>query len=191
MYICSLGLFQTSRDCRAKVKFNSINLVRHGSSTTFETGLSLCTGRIFTCHLFLLDIDECEDPTVCPDKADCFNMAGSFMCHCLPGYKMIGQTCKSMYLFYHQVLFQGALELATPKNDSQIVTIKFVSTKKNVHRWVWGGEQGWVLALKELRDSRGTKGGGGECVTGMAFFIVLLVVFVERSLKTERVWDFS
>ena len=31
--------FQTSRYCRAKVEFNSINLVRHGSSTTFETGL--------------------------------------------------------------------------------------------------------------------------------------------------------
>ena len=97
-----------------------------------------------------------------------------------------------MYLFYHQVLFQVALELATPKNDSQIVTIKFVSTKKNVYRGGWGGEQGWVLALKELRGSRGTKGGGGGVtVTGMAFFIVLLVFFVERSLKTERVWDFS
>ena len=33
--------FQTSRYCRAKVEFNSINLVRHGSSKTFETGLSL------------------------------------------------------------------------------------------------------------------------------------------------------
>ena len=56
-----------------------------------------------------------------------------------------------------------------------------------------GREQGWVLALKELRGSRGTKvgGGGGVTVTGMAFFIVLLVFFVERSLKTERVWDFS
>ena len=31
--------FQTSRFCRAKVEFNSINLVRHGSSTTLETGL--------------------------------------------------------------------------------------------------------------------------------------------------------
>ena len=31
--------FQTSRYCRANVEFNSINLVRHGSSTTFETGL--------------------------------------------------------------------------------------------------------------------------------------------------------
>ena len=31
--------FQTSRYCRAKVEFNSINWVRHGSSTTFETGL--------------------------------------------------------------------------------------------------------------------------------------------------------
>ena len=31
--------FQTSRYCRAKVEFNSINWVRNGSSTTFETGL--------------------------------------------------------------------------------------------------------------------------------------------------------
>ena len=33
-------LFQKSRYCHAKVEFNSINLVRHGSSTTFETRLS-------------------------------------------------------------------------------------------------------------------------------------------------------
>jgi len=152
--------FKTSRYCRAKVEFNSINLVRHGRSTTFETGLSLCTKRIFTCHLFLLDIDECEDPTaVCPDKADCFNMAGSFMCHCLPGYKTVGQTCKSMYLFYNQVLFQGALQLATPTNDSQIATIKFVTTKKNMYRGRWGGGKGWVLALKELRVVGALKGG--------------------------------
>ena len=31
--------FQTSRYCRAQVEFNSIYLARHGSSTTFETGL--------------------------------------------------------------------------------------------------------------------------------------------------------
>ena len=31
--------FQTSRHCCAKVEFNSISWVRHGSSTTFETGL--------------------------------------------------------------------------------------------------------------------------------------------------------
>ena len=36
---CSTTWFQTSRYCHAKVEFNSINLVRHGSSTTFETGL--------------------------------------------------------------------------------------------------------------------------------------------------------
>ena len=35
----STTCFQTSRYCRAKVEFNSVNLVRHGSSTTFETGL--------------------------------------------------------------------------------------------------------------------------------------------------------
>ena len=41
LYDSSTTWFQTSRYCRAKVEFNSINLVRHGSSTTFETGLSL------------------------------------------------------------------------------------------------------------------------------------------------------
>ena len=50
--------------------------------------------------------------------------------------------------------------------------------------------------LKELRVVGALKrggGGGGDCITGMAFFTVFLslVVFVERSLKTERVWDFS
>ena len=35
----STNLFQTTRYCHAKVEFNSINLVRHGSSTKFETGL--------------------------------------------------------------------------------------------------------------------------------------------------------
>ena len=40
---CSTTWFQTSGYCRAKVEFNSINLVRHGSSTTFETGLRQCT----------------------------------------------------------------------------------------------------------------------------------------------------
>ena len=42
--------------------------------------------------------------------------------------------------------------MATPTNDSQIVTIKFVTTKKNVYR---------VLALKELRVVRALRGGGG------------------------------
>lgn len=37
----STTCLQTSRYCRAQVKFNSINLVRDGSSKTFETGLSL------------------------------------------------------------------------------------------------------------------------------------------------------
>ncbi|XP_067028180.1 nidogen-like isoform X4 [Acropora muricata] len=47
------------------------------------------TGRGDICK----DIDECEHPSVCPDKADCFNMVGSFMCYCLPGYKMIAENC--------------------------------------------------------------------------------------------------
>ena len=32
--------FQTSRHCRTKVEFSSINWLRHSSSTTFETSLS-------------------------------------------------------------------------------------------------------------------------------------------------------
>ncbi|XP_074631939.1 nidogen-like isoform X3 [Acropora palmata] len=47
------------------------------------------TGRGDICK----DIDECEHPSVCPDKADCFNMVGSFMCYCLLGYKMIAENC--------------------------------------------------------------------------------------------------
>ena len=40
LHCSSTTWLQTSRYCRAKVEFNSINnLVRHGSSTTFETGL--------------------------------------------------------------------------------------------------------------------------------------------------------
>ena len=39
--------------------------------------------------------------------------------------------------------FRFALQLATPTNDSQIVTIKFVTTKKNVYR-VGGGAGGEV-----------------------------------------------
>ena len=34
--------FQTPRYCRAKVQFNSINLVRHTSGTTLKTGLRIC-----------------------------------------------------------------------------------------------------------------------------------------------------
>ena len=48
--------------------------------------------------MFLTDINECEDPSVCPDKADCYNMEGSFMCNCLPGYKKVGVTCRSKFL---------------------------------------------------------------------------------------------
>ena len=39
LHVSSTTWFQTSRYCRANVEFNSINLVRYGSSTTFETGL--------------------------------------------------------------------------------------------------------------------------------------------------------
>ncbi|XP_022790332.1 fibrillin-1-like isoform X2 [Stylophora pistillata] len=47
------------------------------------------TGKGIICS----DINECLDKSVCPEKADCFNLAGSFMCQCLPGYKKVGKTC--------------------------------------------------------------------------------------------------
>ena len=46
--------FKTSRYCRAKVEFNSINWVRHGSSATFETGLRLYKKTWCTCKAVVL-----------------------------------------------------------------------------------------------------------------------------------------
>ena len=43
--------FQTSRYCLAKVEFNLINWVRHGSSTTFETGLRLLCKNMKYCKI--------------------------------------------------------------------------------------------------------------------------------------------
>ena len=57
------------------------------------------------------------------------------------GTKWLDKRVK-VCIFYHQVSFQGALQLATPTNDSQLVTIKFVTTKKNVYRGGCGGEEG-------------------------------------------------
>ena len=49
---CSITTrFKTSRYCRAKVEFNSINLFRHGSSTAFQTGLSVIL-KLNLLHLF-------------------------------------------------------------------------------------------------------------------------------------------
>ena len=45
--------FQTSRYCRAKVEFNSINLVRHGSRTTFETGLTFRDSWLPRSHIYI------------------------------------------------------------------------------------------------------------------------------------------
>ena len=46
--LCSTTWFHTSRYCRANVEYNSINLVRHGSSTTFETGLICDNSSVLT-----------------------------------------------------------------------------------------------------------------------------------------------
>ena len=60
---------QTSRYCRAKgpkVEFNLINLVRHGSSTKFETGLTapfmVTTWWTFRDFILIQTNDISQDP---------------------------------------------------------------------------------------------------------------------------------
>ena len=48
----STTCFRTSRYCRAKVEFNSINLVRYGSSTTFKSGLR--SAKLIQTLIFIL-----------------------------------------------------------------------------------------------------------------------------------------
>ena len=50
--------FQTSCYCRAKVEFNSINWVRQGSHTTFETGLKRLRLRVEIFIVFQLNYDK-------------------------------------------------------------------------------------------------------------------------------------
>lgn len=45
------------------------------------------------------DIDECLDPTSCPDNATCFNTDGSFECVCDPGFMLNDNdgTCDGVF----------------------------------------------------------------------------------------------
>ena len=45
------------KNCRTTVEFNSISLVRHGSSTTYETGLSFSVCRHEKIHSAALAAD--------------------------------------------------------------------------------------------------------------------------------------
>ena len=52
------------KNCRTIVEFNSISLVRHGSSTTYETGLRKSSPARISSHLCLLFEISLESLTV-------------------------------------------------------------------------------------------------------------------------------
>ena len=52
-------------------------------------------------QLFLLDINECNEPSPCTDNQVCFNNAGSYLCECNLGYERdpdSGTTSPGVYL---------------------------------------------------------------------------------------------
>ncbi|XP_031518634.1 adhesion G protein-coupled receptor E3-like isoform X1 [Papio anubis] len=51
-----------------------------------RSGQTLFTFPLETCN----DINECEPPysVYCGSNAACHNVAGSFHCHCVPGYRL-------------------------------------------------------------------------------------------------------
>ena len=54
--------------------------------------------RSMTCILmYLPDLDECAiGLNTCDVNAACFNVPGSFMCRCNPGFRGDGRQCASM-----------------------------------------------------------------------------------------------
>jgi len=49
---------------------------------------------IFYLLFFLVDIDECQNPSNCnAQNGTCYNMPGTFLCSCLPGYTGNGTIC--------------------------------------------------------------------------------------------------
>ena len=44
-----------------------------------------------------LDIDECANPSVCPENSKCINSPGTFKCECNVGYEDPSE-CRSMYI---------------------------------------------------------------------------------------------
>ena len=46
---------------------------------------------------YILDINECEDPSVCPDpNSECVNTHGSYICRCKGDYYMYDDKCVGM-----------------------------------------------------------------------------------------------
>ena len=57
--------------------------------------------------IFVIDVNECNDPNICPDKATCVNYPGSYNCECDPGYE--GVTCQGMV--YDSIVYQSPVSV--------------------------------------------------------------------------------
>lgn len=44
----------------------------------------------------MLDINECENTTICPEASQCVNTIGDYHCSCPPGYTFDDNECKGM-----------------------------------------------------------------------------------------------
>lgn len=51
--------------------------------------------------VYIIDVDECEDPDVCSMNANCTNTIGSYFCTCEEGYTGNGTECEGMYMLYY------------------------------------------------------------------------------------------
>ncbi len=80
----------------------------------FSVSYIYATPYVFSCYLFLTDIDECAANTHdCHLYATCTNTDGSFTCACNAGYTGDGKSCSGelhefscLILFYPGLLMQ-------------------------------------------------------------------------------------
>ena len=56
--------------------------------------------NFYVLFFFFIDVDECENETICQNNGKCHNNVGSFECDCASGYK--GKTCEEGKLNYLQ-----------------------------------------------------------------------------------------
>ena len=77
-----------------------------------------------------VDIDECQDgSSMCHDRATCFNVAGSFFCTCISGYRDVpgfpaGQQCVGkLALAYLSAFLATRFSFVSMKHFSGVVDI--------------------------------------------------------------------
>ena len=75
--------------CSERTNFNLLLLQ---SSTLFVEN------RARSHEYYFLDINECSNLAVCPERSQCVNISGSYRCTCDVGYSGSSQ-CSSKYIF--------------------------------------------------------------------------------------------